>query len=69
MIYYLNSRVLGYEKFTIITLSNVGRVGTERGGSKKFKLIPTPPHGAGLKFMPIPTPSLLWGRKNPSGMK
>ena len=42
-----------YEKFTIIILSNAGRVGTGRGGSKKFKLIPAPPRGAGLKFIPI----------------
>ena len=56
-----------YEKFTIITLSNAGMVGTRRGGSKKFKLIPAPSRGAGLKF--IPTPSPLWGRENPSGMK
>ena len=60
-------KVLEYKKFTIITLSNAGKAGIGRGGSKKFKLIPKLPRGAGLKF--IPTPSPLWGRENPSGMK
>ena len=56
--------VLGYEKFTIITLSNAGR-----GGSKKSKPIPTPPPSAGLKSCPIPTSPPLQGGKNPCGAK
>ena len=48
--------ILGYGKFTIITLSNAGR-----GGSKKSKPIPAPPHGAGLKFCSIPAPPPLPG--------
>ena len=52
-------KVLEYKKFTIITLSNAGKAGIGRGGSKKFKLIPKLPRGAGLEFIPIATPSAL----------
>ena len=40
------------------------RDGTGRGGSKKCKLIPTSPRGAGLKSRPIPAPPPLRGREN-----
>ena len=40
-----------------------------RGGSKKCKPIPAPPHGAGLKSRPIPAPPLLHGGENPHGAK
>ena len=40
-----------------------------RGGSKKCKSIPAPPHGAGLKSWPILAPSPLQGRENPHGAK
>ena len=40
-----------------------------RGGSKKCKLIPAPPRGAGLKSCPIPAPPPLRGEENPHGAK
>ena len=40
-----------------------------RGGSKKYKPIPTPPRGAGLKSHPIPAPPSLRGGENPHGAK
>ena len=40
-----------------------------RGGSKKYKPIPVPPRGAGLKSRPIPAPSPLQGGKNPHEAK
>ena len=40
-----------------------------RGGSKKCKPIPAPPHGACLKSHPIPAPPPLRGGKNPHGTK
>ena len=69
--FILNSRILRYEKFTIITLSNAGRGGDgkERGGSKKSKPFPAPPRGAGLKSCHIPIPPPLRGKKNPHGTK
>ena len=54
-------------------MGGVGQV-----GSKKSKLIPTQPRGAGLKFChipaslrscPIPTPPPLWGGENSHGAK
>ena len=56
--------VLGYEKITIITLSNTGW-----GGSKKSKPIPTPPPSAGLKSCLIPTSPPLQGEENPCEAK
>ena len=38
--------------------------GTGRGGSKKSKPIPTPPHGVGLKAYPILAPPPLRGGEN-----
>ena len=60
-----------YEKFTTITLTNVGRggVGWGRGGSKKSKPIPAPPYGAGLKSCPISALPPLQGKENPRGVK
>ena len=69
LICLLNSKVLGYENFTIITLSNAGRGRAGRGGSKKSKPIPAPPRGAGLKSCPIPAPLPLRGGENPRGAK
>ena len=40
-----------------------------RGGSKKCKPIPVPPHDAGLKSHPIPAPPPLRGGENPHGAK
>ena len=45
------------------------RGGAGRGRSKKFKPIPAPPHGAGLKSCPILAPSPLRGEENPHGAK
>ena len=45
------------------------RGGAGRGGSKKCKSIPAPPHGVGLKSRPIPAPPPLRGGKNPHGAK
>ena len=69
MICYLNSRVLGYEKFTIITFSNADGARVGWGGFKKFKPISAPPRGAGLKFYPIPALSSLRGGENLRGAK
>ena len=43
--------------------------GAGRGGSKKFKPILAPPHGAGLKSCPIPAPLPLRSGENPHGVK
>ena len=43
--------------------------GAGRGGSKKCKPIPAPPHDAGLKSCPIPAPPPLRGGENPHGAK
>ena len=40
-----------------------------QGGSKKWKPIPAPPRGVGLKSRPIPTPQPLQGGENPHGAK
>ena len=40
------------------------RGGAVRGGFKKYKPIPTPPYGAGLKSHPIPGPLPLRGGEN-----
>ena len=37
--------------------------------SKKSKLIPAHPYGAGLKSRLIPTPPPLWDGENPHGIK
>ena len=37
--------------------------------AKKYKPIPAPPHGAGLKSYPIPVPPPLRGGKNPREIK
>ena len=65
---FVNSRVLGYKKFIIITLSNAGRGGDGegRGGSTKSKPIPAPPRGAGLKYCPILIPPTFAGRGKPA---
>ena len=60
-------KVLEYKKFTIITLSNAGKAGIGRGGSKKFKLIPKLPRGAGLEFIPIPPYHLCGARNTQAG--
>ena len=44
---------------------NPYQCGTGWGGSKKSKLIPAPPRGAGLKSPPILAPLPLWGEENP----
>ena len=46
-----------------------GGAGMGRGGSKRCKPIPAPPHGTGLKSHPIPAPPPLRGRENPHGAK
>ena len=46
-----------------------GGAGMGRGGSKKYKPIPAPPHGAGLKSRPIPAPPPLRDGENPQGAK
>ena len=69
LICYLNNRVLGYEKFTIITFSNADGARVGWGGFKKFKPISTPRRDAGLKFYPIPALSPLQGGKNLRGAK
>jgi len=68
---FFNSRVIEYEKFTIITLNNVRRGwgGVGRCGSKKSKPIPVLPHGAGLKSCPIPALPTLQGEENSCGAK
>ena len=40
-----------------------------QGGSKKWKPIPAPPRGVGLKSHPIPAPPPLRGGENPHGAK
>ena len=40
-----------------------------RGGDKKCKPIPAPPHDAGLKSHPIPAPPHLQGGENLHGAK
>ena len=46
-----------------------GRGGVRQGGSKKSKLIPVPPHGAGLKSCPISVPPHLRSGENPREAK
>ena len=46
-----------------------GGLGMGRGGSKKYKPIPAPPYGAGLKSCPIPASSPLRGGENPHEAK
>ena len=40
-----------------------------QGGSKKWKPIPAPPRGAGLKSRTIPAPPPLRGEENPHGAR
>ena len=42
---------------------------SSRGGSKKFKPIPSSPYGAGLKFCPILALPLLRDKENPHEAK
>ena len=46
-----------------------GRVGMGQVRSKKSKLIPAHPYGAGLKSRLIPAPPPLWDGENPHGIK